>query len=85
MEKIDGKTKNYFSTTNKSTSTLGLSIGYLFKYQTSLLSFLNQNDSSFNLGRLLDFTSDQLVELPDPDQWLWSVAGENGQDNPRHR
>ena len=79
------QTKNYFSTTNKSTSTLGLSCGYLFKYQTSLLSFLNQNDSSFNLGRLLDFTSDNCVELPDPDKWLWSVAGDNGQDNPRHR
>ena len=74
-----------FVTTNKSTSTLRNAVNMLFFNQDSFLNFITSGNSSFNLQRLIMFTSEEYLAIPSPVSWISKVGGENGKAQPSRR
>ena len=74
-----------FVTTNKSTSTLRNSVNMLFFNQDSFLNFITSTNGSFNLQRLIMFTSEEYLAVPSPISWISKLGGENGKAQPSRR
>ena len=69
----------------RKTSTYQLSLGWLFKYEDSLLMFETRRDPTFKLEQQVVFDHPQFRELTDPKEWFLSTAGESGNDRPNDR
>ena len=77
MEKFETYLKKtMISTTNKDNSTIKKTIGHIIKYDDSYLHELLKKIPGFKLTQLLDFSSNNYVELVDPLDWLVSTCNE---------
>ena len=67
--------------------TYRLTCGYLFNYThiTSFLTFMTNKDTKFSFTRNVEFCSESFLELEGPLDWLYSLAGDNGQEKVNHR
>ena len=70
---------------NRETSTYKLSIGYIFTYKDSYLNFELKKDPYFKLEHLIKFDCPDFRELEDPTDWIMSLAGPTGKENPDDR
>ena len=78
--------ESFVTSTNKSNlSTIRKIIGYLFKWEDSLLNFEYSKSPSFNLSRLINFQSDDHLQIRDPRDWIDSISGDDGKENPGRR
>lgn len=69
-------TTNLDKKTDKNVSTIDLTLGHLFHYFDSFLSFMKSQNSSFNLTRLTEFKNPQNMLLPkSPVEWIKAAKG----------
>ena len=62
--------------------TQDLTFGHLFHYQESFLRYEYQQDTSFNLRRLVSFQSPEFLSIPSPTNWIRIVSGKDGKQAP---
>ena len=71
------------SSTTKENTTKSLTFGHLFLYPDSFLLWMMNQDSQFDLSKLIDFKSDEnFVALVSPVDWIGAIGGETGTDLP---
>ena len=74
-----------FVTVNKDTSTIVGSLNMLFLNKDCFLNHQTLLDNSFNLSRLVKFTSPDYLAIPSPIEWITKVGGSSGQEMPSRR
>ena len=74
-----------FVTTNKDTSTLRNTANMLFYNPDCFLNYITSENKSFNLSRLVMFTSNNFLSVPSPVSWVTKVGGKSGKDQPSRR
>ena len=72
-------------TTNKKTSTIRMTLNYLFHNKDSFLNYQTSQNKDFNLQRLKSFNTEDYLALPSPVSWVAVVGGKSGQLQPSRR
>ena len=72
-------------TKNKDTSTIRMSLRYLFESPDCFINFQTSENPTFNLSRLVNFGSEDFLAVPSPISWVTVVGGETSQDFPSRR
>ena len=72
-------------TKNKDTSTLRMTLRYLFESPDCFINYQTSENPTFNLSRLVNFGSEDFLAVPSPVSWITEVGGKNGQDFPSRR
>ena len=70
---------------DRKSSTYRSSLGFLFTYDDSLLQYELKRDENFKLEQFIDFNNERFRELGDPTDWIMSIAGVTGKENPDDR
>ena len=70
---------------DRNSSTYRFSMGYLFTYKDSFLQYELKKDATFKLEQLIQFNHEDFRELEDPTNWIMSLAGSTGKENPDDR
>ena len=63
-------------------TTVKKQMGFLCKYNDSFLNYLTSKDGRFTMDRWLDIDSENFLELEDPLNWIRTVGGTSGKENP---
>ena len=77
--------KNWIIQTSGDTSTLDLKVLHNFTGPDSFLNWFTSKCPGFTLKRLIDFTNDTFVSMPNPAEWLKIIGGPSGQEFPNRR
>ena len=72
-------------TKNKDTSTIRMSLRYLFESPDCFINYQTSENPTFNLSRLVNFGSEDFLAVPSPISWVTAVGGETSQDFPSRR
>ena len=72
-------------TKNKDTSTIRMSLRYLFESPDCFINYQTSENPTFNLSRLVNFGSEDFLAVPSPISWVTVVGGETSQDFPSRR
>ena len=72
--------KTMIATSNEENSTIKKSVGHIIKYPDSYLIEMCKNTPNFDLSQLLNFSSNDYVDLVDPLDWLTNTC----KDRPSH-
>ena len=69
----------------KETSTLRMTMNYLFHNMDSFLNYQTSENEEFNLSRLVSFSSEDFLSVPSPVSWVNKVGTETNQAFPSRR